>query len=56
MSTTNIAAELDELLKRCEALRRGSEIGRPTMFDAAGEAHAKIVAAADTEGAASQRR
>ena len=41
---------IQSLLARCDAVRRGSEVSRPTTFDAAGQRHAERVAAADAGG------
>jgi hypothetical protein len=42
-----VASRIDQLLQRCDRIRRGSVIDRPVVFDAAGQRHAASIAAAD---------
>lgn len=43
----NVASRIDQLLQRCDRIRRGSEIDRPVVFNHAGQRHAASIAAAD---------
>ncbi len=47
--TDNVAAKLEQLLARCDRIRRGSEINRPVYFGAGGEQHAREVARRDAK-------
>lgn len=44
----SVADRIEALLARCDRIRRGSECQRPTRFNAAGERHARAVAAQDS--------
>lgn len=43
----NVADKIQALLDRCDQLRRGADIDRPTYFHREGELHANSVAARD---------
>jgi hypothetical protein len=43
----NVATKINDLLQRCDRIRRGSEITRPHLFDERGERHARQVAQRD---------
>lgn len=43
---------LESLLARCDRIRRGTAITRPTRFDEQGQRHAEQVAARDANNAA----
>lgn len=42
----SVSAKLEALLARCDRVKRGTEITKPTVFNAAGEQHAREVAKA----------
>ena len=44
-----VASRIEALLARCDRVRRGSEIDRPTRFDEQGQQHANQVAARDRQ-------
>lgn len=43
----SVRDRIESLLARCDAIKRGSDIGRPTYFDCDGERHARAVAERD---------
>lgn len=45
----NVANRIEALLARCDRIRKGSDLARPTRFDARGEQHAQRIAAADRQ-------
>ncbi|QDT75578.1 hypothetical protein [Lacipirellula limnantheis] len=45
----NVAERIDQLLARCDKLKRASAL-RPTRFDDDGEAHARATARDDNDG------
>ncbi len=44
-----VASRIEALLARCDRVKRARDIGRPTRFDRAGEAHANQIAARDRQ-------
>ena len=47
--SNGVASRVERLLARCDRIRRGTEIDRPTTFDRAGEAHAREIARKDPQ-------
>lgn len=40
----DVSSKIEQLLARCDAIKRGTSISRPTTFNREGQAHAEAVA------------
>ena len=49
-----VASRIDQLLQRCNRIRRGTEIDRPHVFNRDGQRHARTIAQRDAAPRESQ--